>query len=212
MDEEARPTVKQSKFEVLDKWDTKPLTPSVTAKKAIDGHGRSSKTERVEWTLSAVREHVAEGGRVLDVGAGRGLLVYALLKAGFRAEGIEPHQGAIEQGERVFGIKMRLGGVYDLNNEWWDAIAMTEVIEHLQWPERALTILERSTGVLVLTTPEAEDRRRKEGKHGPTLRSKYHLREWSSECLTDFIHGCSVFRCAEQFVTDGEIRAVYKHG
>jgi len=204
--------VTQSAFEVLDKWDTKSMNPTWQAKKAIDTGSRSPKTDRAEWAVEAIRRHAGPGARVLDVGAGRGMLVYALRRAGFDAHGIEPHAKAVAQGKEAFGFEMRLGGVYDIDGESWDAVAMTEVIEHLQWPERALAVLERVTPVIVLTTPAADDKDTLPDKGGATLRSCYHLREWSPSCLVDFIEGCSSFRCAEQIVHKGqrEIRAVYK--
>lgn len=201
----------QSPFEVLGKWEQKDPKRIRALVAEVDGklpatHG----SNRIRWAVSAVEARVPLGARVLDVGCGPGQLVYALSRAGYDASGIEPHDKALEYANAL-GFQVTKGSVYDLEGVW-DAIVFTEVLEHLQWPERALGVLERSTSLLVLTTPAAPEQDALATKKGMTLRSKYHLREWSPRCLVDFIEGCSAFRCVESAVVDGEIRAVYQRG
>ena len=68
--------MKQSKYEVLHKWDTKPERRVKGLKEDIDsGRNLLPTAKRIAWIVGALDPKV---GSVLDVGAGSGHLVYAL--------------------------------------------------------------------------------------------------------------------------------------
>lgn len=129
---------------------------------------------------------------VLDVGCGMGHGVYYMRRAGLDAVGCDLSEDAIQYCSKL-GVSAHLGGVYELVDKY-DVVVMTEVLEHLQWPERALSVLEGTTSALYLSTPAAPERSDIPGKHGYTLHCKYHQREWSPGSLVEFIEGASLFR------------------
>lgn len=96
-------------------------------------------------------------GRLLDIGAGSGILVEAALERGYRAEGIEPsrwlHNTAVSLGLPVHkGIFPHpdTPGPYDI-------ITFVDVIEHVIEPALLLSAIHEALdneGILVLVTPD----------------------------------------------------------
>ena len=88
--------------------------------------------------------------RILDVGSGRGKFLVAAAKAGAKAEGVEPYDKYIEMSqERAakegISIRVQKGDAEHLpfDNETFDFVNLSEVIEHVESPERALSELKR---------------------------------------------------------------------
>lgn len=71
---------------------------------------------------------------VLDVGCGDGLITYLL-----EAKGIDNEPQAIKVGKRR-GADIETGDAYDIKygDEEFDAVFMGDVLEHLEFPEKAL--------------------------------------------------------------------------
>jgi 2-polyprenyl-6-hydroxyphenyl methylase/3-demethylubiquinone-9 3-methyltransferase len=118
---------------------------------------------RQRVALAAVEELVPRGARVLDVAAGQGNFSLLLAEAGYRvtwndlrAELADYVRLKYEHGD----IDFRPGNVHDLVvTEPYDAIVMTEFIEHVAHPDRLLARaaeLVRPEGYIVLTTPAGE--------------------------------------------------------
>ncbi len=97
------------------------------------------------------------GGRLLDVGAGSGILVAQATELGYRAEGVEPsawlQRRAVERGLAVeLGTlpHPQLGGPYDV-------VTLIDVVEHVPDP---VGLLERARevtapdGVVAVVTPD----------------------------------------------------------
>ena len=72
------------------------------------------------------------GGRLLDVGAGRGLLVEELRRAGYDARGIDP------AGRATAGSAIERRALGDHTDADLDAVVMWHVLEHLDDPRAAL--------------------------------------------------------------------------
>ena len=97
--------------------------------------------------------------RILDIGCGEGLMVKKFAEA-FHAEGVEPDEGAreicIKSGLRVHNdIK-----ILEDNGEFFDAISMFQVIEHIYKPFDFLQQLKRllrPNGILLIETPNSMD-------------------------------------------------------
>jgi SAM-dependent methyltransferase len=96
-------------------------------------------------------------GRLLDVGAGSGVMVEAALKAGFQAEGLEPsawlQSKATERGLRVLRGSLPcpyVSGPYDV-------VCMIDVIEHVTDPigmlREVISLLD-DDGIGFLVTPD----------------------------------------------------------
>jgi 2-polyprenyl-3-methyl-5-hydroxy-6-metoxy-1,4-benzoquinol methylase len=85
---------------------------------------------------------------ILDVGCGEGFTLQKLMDRGIgkRLEGIEYLDRAIEIGNKIHPeLTLKQGNIYDLpykDNEF-DLVLCTEVLEHLEEPEKALKELKR---------------------------------------------------------------------
>ncbi len=96
---------------------------------------------------------------ILDVGAGEGFTLEKLRKAsvGNTLEGIEYMDEAIELGKKTNPhVKIQKGDIYKLpyKANTFDVVLCTEVLEHLEEPEKALQELKRvSSKYVVLSVP-----------------------------------------------------------
>lgn len=96
---------------------------------------------------------------ILDVGCGEGFTLHRLKERGIgtHLEGIEYLQDAIDLGKQVYPeIKITQGDIYKLpyKDNSFDLILCTEVLEHLENPDKALKELIRVTKkYLVVSVP-----------------------------------------------------------
>jgi len=97
------------------------------------------------------------GGRLLDIGAGSGILVEAALEQGYEAEGIEPSHW-LQKNAHELKLPVHQGvfphpdtpGPYDI-------ITLVDVIEHVTDPQGLLTDIQRALdkhGIFILVTPD----------------------------------------------------------
>lgn len=101
------------------------------------------------------RSGVARGARILDVGAGTGLLVAALLDAGFDATGSEPSRASSEAA-RAVGLPVETTALEDIEAESLDAVVLWQVLEHLEDPLGAVHLIGswlKPRGVLLVGVP-----------------------------------------------------------
>lgn len=123
--------------------------------------GRAERMAQASAIVAVARSQLARTGdrqRLLDIGAGSGILVEAATCAGFSAEGVEPSNwlvtAAHKHGCRVFeGVLPHpsIEGPYDV-------ITMIDVIEHVENPAALLREARRllaDNGVLIIVTPDA---------------------------------------------------------
>jgi 2-polyprenyl-3-methyl-5-hydroxy-6-metoxy-1,4-benzoquinol methylase len=97
------------------------------------------------------------GKKLLDVGAGSGMLVEEAIRAGFQAEGIEPSK-YLQKIAEGHGLPVHLGTFPHENTPGpYDVITFIDVLEHVTNPLELLTELRnalKDTGILVLVTPD----------------------------------------------------------
>ncbi len=98
-------------------------------------------------------------GRLLDVGAGSGILVEAARKKGFQAHGVEPSRWLQRRAEKR-GLPVRAVLLEHTKSEpEWDAITLVDVIEHVENPLGMLKEMEKrltGDGVALITTPDVK--------------------------------------------------------
>ncbi|MBI2028478.1 MAG: methyltransferase domain-containing protein [Candidatus Levybacteria bacterium] len=96
---------------------------------------------------------------VLDAGCGEGFTMNNLIKnnIGENVEGIEFSEETITIGKKLFpDLKIKRGSIYSIPypNNFFDLVVCTEVLEHLDSPQRALKeILRISTKDVVISVP-----------------------------------------------------------
>jgi 2-polyprenyl-3-methyl-5-hydroxy-6-metoxy-1,4-benzoquinol methylase len=96
---------------------------------------------------------------ILDVGCGEGFTLNRLKEKGIgkKLEGLEYLSAAIELGKKTYpDIKIIQGSIYELpyKDDSFDLVLCTEVLEHLEEPEKALKELVRvSNKYLVISVP-----------------------------------------------------------
>jgi len=85
-----------------------------------------------------------EGKRILDVGAGYGLLTKKLGSLGYEATGIEPDPEMVEFARRYFSVELSGQGIYqtDFPDGYFDTVILREVLPHLDL-SRALKEINR---------------------------------------------------------------------
>ena len=122
--------------------------------------------ERMRLTAleRAIAKHDLGGGRILDVGCGRGCLTAALAHHG-AIKGIDPVKAAIRRGHELFPeIDLAHQTINDLNSAnagSFDLVVSSEVIEHVPAPDQQSFVHElhgalEPGGTLLLTTPRGE--------------------------------------------------------
>ena len=114
---------------------------------------RALQAERLLQSVSRYRP----GGRLLDIGAGSGILVEVGTRLGYRAEGIEPSEWMVRSAA-AHGLKIQAG---TLPNEGitgpFDVVTLVDVIEHVSDPvellAQARTVL-APDGIGLVITPD----------------------------------------------------------
>lgn len=121
--------------------------------------------------------------KVLDVGAGDGLITYLL-----RANGVEYEDTAVNIAQTM-GIDVVKGDAYNLqySDNSYDAVTMFDVLEHFETPEIALKEAARVAPILYITTPERG-----------MVRDIFHVKEWKRDELP-------IFMAENGWVLQGEV-------
>jgi SAM-dependent methyltransferase len=113
--------------------------------------------------------------KILDVGAGDGLITHLL-----GATGIEYEEEGVRLA-REKGVDVIQGSAYELPfpDNSFEAVTMIDVLEHFDTPEVALKEARRVAPVLYINTPPKKD--------DGTLTDTFHVQEWSPGGLCSFV-------------------------
>ena len=114
---------------------------------------RALQAERLLQSVSRYRP----GGRLLDIGAGSGILVEVATRLGYRAEGIEPSEWMVRSAA-AHGLKIQAGILpHEEITGPYDVVTLVDVIEHVSDPVELLvqagTVL-ASDGIGLVITPD----------------------------------------------------------
>ncbi len=117
-------------------------------------------TNRREQTLRLVDSILQPGARVLDVAAAQGNFTLALAERGYRVtwNDLRAELAGYVQRKHQFGdVTYAPGNVFELSfDEPFDAVLITEIIEHVAHPDdflRQVSRLVRPGGYIIMTTP-----------------------------------------------------------
>ncbi|AUH67041.1 class I SAM-dependent methyltransferase [Paracoccus zhejiangensis] len=135
-----------------------------------------------------------DGVELLDFGTGPGLALKALIGEARpkRVVGYDFSENALQiAAAEIPGGQFGVADIYQPTAEQFDLVLCMEVLEHLEYPERALATLVgavRPGGTLLLTVPQ-----------GRLDRSRYHVNFWSPESWLRFLE--------REIGTAGEVEA-----
>lgn len=98
------------------------------------------------------------GRRLLDIGCSTGAFLKVARDAGWQTQGLEIGIASARYAREILGLEVSRGSIYDFEAPAgsYDAMAMIEVIEHLEQPRLALSQAHRllkPDGLLLVTTP-----------------------------------------------------------
>lgn len=121
-----------------------------------------------------VKEWVKEK-KVLDIGAGDGLITHLL-----GAKGIEYEEEGVRLAQEK-GVDVIQGDAYNLpfDDNSFEAVTMIDVLEHFSEPLKALAEARRVAPVLYINTPPKKD--------DGTLTDPFHYQEWSPAGLVNIV-------------------------
>lgn len=132
-------------------------------------------------------------GRALDVGVGRGLILYELRKKGWEVAGTEQTEKAAFHSRNVLGLNIHAGDLVDipLEENSFDVVTFWHVLEHLTDPfsslEKVRQIL-KPGGLLILAVPNINSFQARAFKgHWFHLDMPYHLFHFSDQWLKGFL-------------------------
>lgn len=119
-------------------------------------------------------EQLARRRQVLDIGCGDAYLMASLQAHCDRVQGVDPEQAAVNLAAEILKpwphCSVVQGDCYSLpfGNNQFDAVLLTDVIEHLTDPGACLAEIARvltDDGVLILTTPKFRPDRKWDERH-----------------------------------------------
>ena len=109
----------------------------------------------LDWMTRKMR---LPGRRLLDIGCSTGAFLKVAREAGWQVQGLEIGIASARYAKENLGLNVHNGSLYDFEKpaESFDAVAMIEVIEHLEYPAAAISQahqLLKPDGLLLVTTP-----------------------------------------------------------
>lgn len=110
--------------------------------------------------MEAVRKYLPHGGKILDIGSGRGELMGMLVNAGYEVIGCDIDEECVSLSER-YGETRQLD-IKDISKDTFgfrfDCVLLSHVLEHLENPRESLIQLASvSKGLIVLSLPNPYD-------------------------------------------------------
>lgn len=130
--------------------------------------------------------------RLLDVGCGDGEFLLVMRDLGWTVTGLEPDRQACDYAIGR-GLEVHQGTLEDANleSDYFDAITLSHVIEHLHHPGsdlRACLRLLRPGGMIVVTTPNAKSTgHSRYGRYWRGLETPRHLVVFNLASLTELL-------------------------
>jgi SAM-dependent methyltransferase len=97
--------------------------------------------------------------KILEIGSGLGYFTYSLVKANYNVLGMDVSQTAVKQAKENFGDHYICADLFEFareNEETFDIVILTEVIEHIEEPVEFIASIMRllkPTGQAIITTP-----------------------------------------------------------
>lgn len=133
------------------------------------GHRESKFSGRIERVLDRFRSHragmvrryVRAPANVLDIGCGNGRFLQELIDRGYTGHGIELPSRSGERAARIPGLQLKTSPLRedDFGVEFFDAVTLWHVLEHLPQPRETLQIIAKILkpgGYLMISLPNID--------------------------------------------------------
>ena len=127
-------------------------------------YNRIADIKRLQFIVSTLKKHIRPGATVLDVGCGNGIISRGIGREGFNVFGIDISDKAIEKARSLTNmpnVRFEQISAEQLvaDGKRYDAVICSEVLEHLNQPEKLLQVLYQSltdNGILIVTVPNGK--------------------------------------------------------
>lgn len=117
----------------------------VDAAEYFVNHDLEEKKRNCLGLIEKFEKRLGRKGDFLDVGCGRGELIWAAKESGWNFQGIDPSKDFVEFGRQYLGVEAQIGTLEEVNfpAESFDAVALGGIIEHLYNPAEILGQVQR---------------------------------------------------------------------
>lgn len=126
---------------------------SACIEKVLD-YFRSARARRIS-------RYISPPAKILDIGCGNGRFLGYLINQGFEGYGIELPGKAAQRAGQIPGLKLKVGRLTteDFGENFFDAICMWHVFEHLTEPKKTLKVIQnilKPGGYLMMSLPNID--------------------------------------------------------
>lgn len=132
-------------------------------------------------------------GRILDIGAGTGMLLSKFKDIGWQVEGVELTEGAVNYAKQKYSIVLKKGDFLDqkFSQSMYDVIVLNGALEHLHRPletlKKSCSIL-KDKGMIIISIPnEGSIGRRIYGRNWFPWQPPRHLYHFSPKTVTQML-------------------------
>jgi len=103
------------------------------------------KIQVCDLLVDRLEKHLGYVGRLLDIGSGRGEMLYAAKKRGWDCCGVETCKEFADQSRSTYGVEVKNSPLENCHfpNNHFDAVILNVVIEHLHYPQKILSEINR---------------------------------------------------------------------
>ncbi len=117
----------------------------VDADEYFSGHDVELKKKNALRLMQEFEQKLGRRGKFLDVGCGAGELLWAAKESQWEVEGVDPSKEFVEIGFERLGVQGRITTLKeaDFPDNYFDAVAMSSLIEHLYEPFETLCEVHR---------------------------------------------------------------------
>ena len=191
----------------------------VDADEYFSGHDVELKKKNALRLMQEFEQKLGRRGKFLDVGCGAGELLWAAKESQWEVEGVDPSKEFVEIGLERFGVQGRITTLKEANfpNNYFDAVAMSSLIEHLYEPFETLCEVHRvlrPDGLLWFDAPNEDGLYMQFGNIYMRLQGKdwvvvmaptfppYHVQGFNPKSLRKLLDRAG-FKCKEMEIVGG---------
>ena len=191
----------------------------VDADEYFSGHDVELKKKNALRLMQEFEQKLGRRGKFLDVGCGAGELLWAAKESQWEVEGVDPSKEFVEIGLERFGVQGRITTLKeaDFPDNYFDAVAMSSLIEHLYEPFETLCEVHRvlrPDGLLWFDAPNEDGLYMQFGNLYMRLQGKdwvvvmaptfppYHVQGFNPKSLRKLLDRAG-FKCKEMEIVGG---------